>query len=179
MDIETSELSELNFYIYENKVENGLCLFYESFLSQWHPAKFVIDGIEFKNAEMYMMWAKNAIFDGRLEKEILLAKHPADCKRLGRKIANFNPDIWNKVAKQFVYTGNMAKFTQNKDLCVALMQIRNCDKFVECSPTDTIWGIGLDIKDPRCVDESQWQGTNWLGEVITDVRNSLSDIYYS
>lgn len=172
------ETSELSSKVYENRIENGLCLFYTSFLSQWYPAKFDINGIEFKNAEMYMMWAKNATFNGGLEQEILSAKHPGDCKRLGRQIQNFNPDVWNKVAKQFVYTGNMAKFLQNKDLCNALMQL-TCDKFVECSPTDKIWGIGLDIKDPRCVDPTQWQGTNWLGEVITDVRNSLSDIYYS
>lgn len=160
------------------RVENDYCLFYGSFLSQWYPSIFVIDGITFENAEMYMMWAKNAVFNGGLEKDILEAKHPAECKKLGRMIKNFDPVIWNNVAKQFVYAGNMAKFSQNPGLFNQLMQIK-CKKFVECSPTDRVWGIGLGLEDEGCSDPTKWQGTNWLGEVITDVRNSFVEHWMS
>jgi len=40
---------------------------------------------------------------------------------------------------------------------------------VEASPYDKIWGIGLSKDDPRALDRSQWQGTNWLGEAIMRV----------
>lgn len=159
----------------ENRVENGLCLFYESFLSQWYPCTFIVDGITFKSAEMYMMWAKNAVFNGSYEDAILSSTHPAECKKYGRMIENFNPEIWDDVAKHFVFVGNIAKFTQNKDLYESLLSIE-CDRFVECSPTDKIWGIGLELSDPNCKDRSMWKGTNWLGDVITDVRNCLTNI---
>jgi len=159
------------------KTDGNLILFYKGVFSQWFPSNFVIDGIQFKNAEMYMMWSKNRFFNGPFEQEILNASHPSECKSIGRKIPNFDPVIWNNLAKTFVYAGNMAKFSQNRDLLQVLFEVPG--EFVECSPTDKIWGIGLDIEDDRVFDKMQWQGTNWLGEVITDVRDSLGELYYT
>ena len=44
---------------------------------------------------------------------------------------------------------------------------------VEASPTDRIWGIGLAQDDPRASDRSKWRGTNWLGEILTEVREEI------
>jgi ribA/ribD-fused uncharacterized protein len=156
---------------------DGYILFYCGVFSQWYPANFVLDGIEFMNAEMYMMWAKNRLFKGPLEDDILNAKHPAECKALGRKIPNFDADLWNSLAKTFVYMGNMAKFTSNPGLLKILME--EPGEFVECSPSDRIWGIGMGIEDPRCTRPEEWQGTNWLGQVLTEVRDDLGLIYYT
>jgi ribA/ribD-fused uncharacterized protein len=128
---------------------------------------------------MYMMWSKCVFFNGsyQLERDILNANCPAECKSLGRRIPNFDKERWDKVAKNFVYAGNMAKYTQNKYLLELLMEVPG--EFVECSPTDKIWGIGLRVEDERAFDKTQWQGTNWLGKVLTDVRDSLDNLYYS
>jgi ribA/ribD-fused uncharacterized protein len=49
-------------------------------------------------------------------------------------------------------------------------------EIVEASPVDKIWGIGLHETDPDALDKSKWQGTNWLGEAIMQVRDAISFI---
>jgi len=43
-------------------------------------------------------------------------------------------------------------------------------KFVEASPIDKIWGIGLDENNDLILDPNNWKGLNYLGEIITSVR---------
>jgi hypothetical protein len=44
---------------------------------------------------------------------------------------------------------------------------------VEASPYDRIWGIGLGEEQARITPPEQWLGTNWLGEVLTKLRDDL------
>lgn len=141
--------------------------------SQWYPSNFEIDGVKFTHAEQYMMYKKAMMFsDANTAEEILKAKHPRDQKALGRKVKNFVKEDWEANCKRFVYDANRAKFTQNPKLLKVLLSTGN-KELVEASPEDKIWGIGLHEKDPRCLDKNQWQGTNWLGEAITKVREDL------
>ena len=42
-------------------------------------------------------------------------------------------------------------------------------KFAEANPYDTIWGTGIALKDDRILDPTSWTGTNWLGDILTDL----------
>ena len=141
--------------------------------SNWHPSEFTLDGVKFKNTEMHMMYKKAMLFsDAETAEEILKAKHPKECKALGRKVKGFDKEIWEENCKRFVYDGNYAKFTQNQNLHKALMDTGDT-KICEASPYDKIWGIGLDEKNAKITEEANWPGQNWLGEVLTALRNDL------
>ena len=71
-----------------------------------------------------------------------------------------------------MYEGNLAKFTQNKDLKEEMLATG--DKiFVEASPLDNIWGIGLDENAEGVENPSFWLGLNLLGQALTLVKNQI------
>jgi len=52
---------------------------------------------------------------------------------------------------------------------------QKCDpnNIIPIKENDKIWGIGLAEDDPRAKDKRTWQGTNWLGQVLTKVREYI------
>jgi len=151
------------------------CLFWGGLFSQWAKVDMEIDGTKYNTCEQYMMAEKAKLFcDEDSRALIMISKDPREQKAIGRKVKNFNADDWNKVCRDVVYKANYAKFTQNSDCLMELISSRG-KIIVEASPYDKIWGIGLAKDDPRALDRSQWQGTNWLGEAIMRVRDDIKD----
>jgi hypothetical protein len=141
--------------------------------SQWHRSGFEIEGITYNTAEQYMMWGKAMLFGSEdIAEQILQTPNPGKQKALGRKVRNFDKKVWEANARDIVYRGNYAKFTQNEELKKHLMASKGTT-LVEASPNDAIWGIGLAEDDPRARDRATWQGKNWLGEVLTKLREDL------
>lgn len=152
-------------------------LFWNGFCGQWFKSPFVDEnGIKFNTAEQYMMYQKAITFDdNEIANRILEETNPKVQKALGRQVKNFDVDVWNAVSRDVVYKGNYLKFTQNPNLKVLLLNVKE-DELVEASPYDKIWGIGMGADDPRCQDKNKWQGSNWLGEVLTKLRNNLKEM---
>ncbi len=124
-----------------------------------------------------MMYAKAMLFnDHKTAEKIIRETEPGKQKALGRQVRNFKDEIWdaNKVA--LVTEINLAKFSQNKGLRRKLFQ--TAPKFlVEASPMDVIWGIGLDEANAKQTTPDQWPGQNLLGQILTEVRNKLSETH--
>ena len=147
--------------------------FWGGTFSQWQKSKFIIDGVEFNCCEQYMMYKKALMFgDYDIANKVMNEKNPREQKALGRKVKGFNKERWETYCRKIVYDGNMAKFTQNENMLWELMSTGD-STIVEASPKDKIWGIGLSDSDTRAQDRSTWQGTNWLGEAIQAVRETL------
>ncbi len=141
--------------------------------SNWHRIEFEIEGKRFNSSEQYMMYMKAILFeDTEAAEKILQATNPGKQKALGRQVQNFIPEIWEKHCKTIVYDANHAKFTQNENILKSLLKTKGTT-LVEASPVDFIWGIGLAEDDPRAKDRKQWRGKNWLGEVLTELRENL------
>lgn len=145
----------------------------KSCFSQWFPATFKEDGLEYPTAEHYMMAGKARLFDDeKILEKILQAKTPNEVKSLGRKVKNFDPQLWDNHKYEIVKKGNLLKFLQNPKLKGFLISTE--DKIlVEASPYDNIWGIGMLESDSRAQDPSLWSGENLLGFALMEVRDEL------
>lgn len=149
--------------------------FWKHRLSQWHMCDFEVDGIVYNCAEQYMMAQKALLFgDEEAHTRIMASDSPAEQKKIGREVKGYNDEEWDKIARDVVRKGNLARFRQNQDQKELLLSTGN-KLLVETSPSDPKWGIGMRKDDPRALDRSRWKGTNWLGQILTEVRNQIRE----
>ena len=142
-------------------------------LSQWWMADFKIETDTYCCMEQYMMAEKAKLFeDKEILEKIMVSKHPKQIKELGRKVKNFNEEIWEKKRYSIILNGNYAKFLQNKNLKQFLLQTKN-RVLVEASPYDKIWGIGMSVDDKHIDNPLEWNGQNLLGFALMEVREEL------
>jgi ribA/ribD-fused uncharacterized protein len=145
----------------------------KSCFSQWWPVTFTIDGITYPTAEHWMMVAKAKLFgDLEILEKMLTTSSPADVKKLGRKVKNFEPILWETHKYNIVVEGNLHKFSQHPVLKRFLLNTAE-NILVEASPLDTIWGIGMAADHPEINDPSSWRGENLLGYALMEVRDKL------
>jgi hypothetical protein len=163
------------------KVTNNMVLFWGGVFSQWSKESdnglFQIqeDELKFVTAEQYMMWRKALLFnDTEIAAQILQTSDPKKQKSLGRQVQNFSEKIWKENREGIVYYGNLLKFSQNIKLREQLLSFPG-KRFVEASPNDNIWGIGLHYNNTLALDEKNWRGQNLLGKALDKVRNTLQE----
>ena len=154
--------------------EEKFTFFWSGPFSNWYqPVTFDVDQVVYNCSEQYLMAEKARLFnDPNALSQIMTAGHPRDQKHLGRDVKGFNKDKWNAVARDVMFKGCYAKFTQNAHLKIKLIATVGTT-LVEASPRDQIWGIGLSENDPRAQHRETWLGTNWLGETLTKVRDQI------
>ncbi|MBM7418205.1 MULTISPECIES: NADAR family protein [Chryseobacterium] len=141
--------------------------------SQWFPYEFEENRMSYKTAEHYMMAGKAKLFnDLETLEQILRAETPNQAKSLGRKVKNFDPQLWDEQKYEIVKQGNLLKFSQNEKFKEFLLST-NDKILVEASPYDTIWGIGMLETDPKAENPQQWNGENLLGFALMEVRDEL------
>ena len=151
--------------------------------SNFYPCKIHVtndwDGnpvdLHFTSSEQYFMWLKATYFgDEEIAEEILKAKTPKEAKALGRQVKDFDNDEWKGVREAAMWNAVYAKFKQNEDLKKYLTnRLFVFKKFVEGSPFDEIWGVGIHWDDPKIDDESNWKGLNLLGKTLNKVQETI------
>ncbi|CAO4378267.1 unnamed protein product [Caenorhabditis nigoni] len=129
----------------------------------------------FKCSEQYFMYHKALLVgDEQIAEQILNEYNPMKMKLLGRKLnmSKEQLDKWSKISRDVMFNACLEKFSQDETCRKTLFRTHGMT-LVEASPTDKIWGIGLDKNDKRSEDERTWRGTNWLGETLDKVREEL------
>lgn len=141
--------------------------------SNWYKCQFEVDGQKFSSSEQYMMYGKAMLFgDTEIAGQILKTQNVREQKALGRQVKGFIAEKWNENAQTIVKRGCREKFRQNPALLAELLATQGT-ALVEASPDDAIWGIGLAEDDPRARNRETWIGTNWLGELLTELREEF------
>lgn len=145
----------------------------KSCFSQWYDVYFEVDGVQYHTTEQYMMASKARLFgDEDTLDEIMNATTPFEYKKLGRRVKEFEPTLWDEKKLDIVIKGNKAKFGQNPDLKEYLFSTGNAI-LVEASPFDKIWGIGIDRETALNGSVEDWKGENLLGCALMEVRDWL------
>jgi ribA/ribD-fused uncharacterized protein len=157
--------------------DEKIIAFWGGILSQWAPCMFTCEkylpGIELNSAEQGMMLLKAKEFnDTEIFDAILKSNDPREQKALGRKVSGFVPEQWDKVCVDYVTAINIDKFEQNYAWKEALKLVPDFT-FVEASPYDRVWGVGLGEDNPDVVDPSKWDGKNYLGIAIMRARDAI------
>lgn len=143
------------------------------YLSNWHRSEFTVDGMSFSSMEQFMMYRKATCFgDTKSAQQIMKTDDVAEIKALGKRVSGYDDHLWNGVRQLIVYEGLIAKFTQNEDLKAKLKSTGD-SVIAECAVKDTIWGIGMSMKDSDRYDRTKWKGENLLGYTLMMVRRSI------
>ncbi len=143
------------------------------YLGNWWIQNFAMDGKTFSSIEQYMMYEKARVFgDKDIMDEVMTLTDAQEIKALGRKVKNYDDHVWNGIRQIVVFRGVMEKFRQNDDIRKLLLETGDAI-LAEAAGDDKVWGVGLDMKDPDRLDPSKWQGTNYLGYILMEVRRLL------
>ena len=146
---------------------NGVC-------SNWYKSNFTSKhGVKFNCTEQYLMYEKAKLFkDEEVANEILKETNPKEMKAYGRKVKNYDDKLWACNRYGTMIQGLYDKFSQNQELKDWII-LAECEHFVECSPYDGIWGIKTPMDSEDCLYPERWNGENWLGKCLDDVRGII------
>ena len=168
-----SELQKKKLYQKHFTTTDGVAFYgKECFLSNFHMCRFEEGGKVFDSVEKYFQFKKALYFkDEPSAQAILEAKSPAKALALSYQIKDFDRESWDMVAKQFMYNGCALKFTQNPLLAEQLKNMKGT--LVEANPNETLFSCGLSLTDAKLEDKSQWRGKNLLGDILSEIRDTL------
>ena len=81
-----------------------------------------------------------------------------------RKIANFDHQKWIENGLGLVRPGIKAKFDQNPLLLKTLQATK--PKILIEATTNSTWGTGVLLTDPKALDKSEWKNCGWMSDIL-------------
>lgn len=164
------------------RVTEKYVFFWQDYFSNWaHIPGGLIIKIKGKDVtvptseHIFMIFKAQYFEDEEAVQKIIDAKTPKDAKAVGRSVKNFVAEKWDRVSSYYMTKTIMLRYQQDSKFADMLTDKKYEGKtFVEASPYDKIWGIGMGEKDPDVEDKSKWEGQNKLGRCLTNLRNRIA-----
>ena len=96
--------------------------------------------------------------------QILRTSSPKEQKDLGKRVANWDEELWNSACMAVVTAACYARAAFNPILREAYLDNQYGKRsFVEGAPRDAIWGVGIGWQNPVINNPKHWKGENRLG----------------
>ena len=80
---------------------------------------------------------------------------------------------WEEEAGNICFLGICAKFYQNPMAMDTLLYKTGNKKIVECA-SDRLWGNGMPLGDPACLDSKKWISQGILGQMLECIRSEVT-----
>lgn len=159
------------------RVTDKYVFFWKGWLSNFWRAPFQVDGKVFFCTEQYFMYQKAVTFkDWEIAEKIMKVLTPLEARSLGQQVKGYSDLVWAPIREEVMEKANLEKYRQNPYLKERLLDPTLDGKhFVEASPFDRIWAIGMREEEPGITDPANWKGTNLLGQCLDRVREKLRE----
>ena len=128
--------------------------------------------MQYISSEQYIQANKAKYFgDHEAYNEIMGCSTSLECKRASRQIRNVDVNKWDMVAGDLCQPGIQSKFLQNLAIMDTLLRKTGHKTIVECT-SDRLWGTGIPINDPDCLDSRKWINQGIIGQILEGIHNN-------
>ena len=131
------------------------------------------DKVSCEFSEKAIMLVKAALMKDRdTFMKVVQAKDPKTTKALGRAVSPWDQELWDAHLEDVAFEVVRQKFGADDELRRVLLSTGD-HVLAEATRNDSIWGIGLNVGDPRVQCQSLWRGRNVLGFALMKTRDHL------
>ena len=142
-------------------------------LSNFYPATFTHDGVQYISSEQFIQANKAKYFgDHEAYNQIMGSSTSLECKCASRQIRNVDIDKWDMVAGDVCQPGIQSKFLQNPPVMDTLLWKTGQKTIVECT-SNSLWGTGIPRNDPNCLNSSKWISQGIMGQILEGIHNNI------
>lgn len=133
------------------------------FLSNFYPCEVMFQGILYPSSEHAYQAHKSLDIETR--EYISTLETPNLAKKAGKMLDVRND--WDEVKYEIMYEIVKAKFIQNLNLQLNLLDTGDCQIIEGNHWHDQIWG------QCYCPKHYDLEGTNWLGKILMQIRDEI------
>ena len=167
---------ELNVFTVTSKENENTVGFFGEInpLSNFYLSTFLHEGVHYISSEQ-LIQANKAKFFGDLEtyNQILCCSTPLECKNLSKSIRNVDETKWEEEVGNICLPGIRTKFYQNPMAMDSLLYKTGNKRIVECA-SDYLWGNGMPLGDPSCLDSTKWISQGILGQMLECIHSEVT-----
>ena len=172
---------ELNMFKVTSKEDESTVGFFGEInpLSNFYPTNFDYDGVKYISSEQLIQANKAKLFgDMDTYNQILCSSTSLECKNLSRQIKNVDESKWQEEVASICLPGIRAKFHQNPHIMDTLLSKTGSKRIVECA-SDRLWGTGIPLGDPTCLDPSKWISQGIMGQILECIHGEVNQSRHS